>query len=135
MNDFNGQIIEEFRANGGRLGGPFEGAPMLLLHHKGAKSGTERVNPVMYQQVGDKLAVFASKAGGPTNPDWYHNLIAHPETTVEVGTETIPVVAHVAPDDERGPIWEKQKHDVPGFLEYEQKTSRTIPVVVLERVK
>jgi|ERR1700688_1873738 len=135
MNDFNGQVIEEFRAKGGRLGGQFEGAPMLLLHHKGAKSGTERVNPVMYQQVGDKLAVFASKGGAPTNPDWYHNLIAHPETTVEVGTETIPVVARVAPDDERGPIWEKQKHDFPGFAEYEQQTPRKIPVVVLEPVK
>ena len=103
VNDFNTKIIEEFRANGGKVGGPFEGATVLLLHHKGAKTGTERVNPVAYRPVGDSWAVFASKAGAPTNPDWYHNLRAHPETTVEVGTETIPVVAHVADDAERAP--------------------------------
>ena len=133
VNDFNAQIIEEFHANGGKLGGPFEGAQILLLHHQGAKTGTERVNPVAYRKVGDSLAVFASKRGAPTNPDWYYNLRAHPRTTVEVGSESIPVVAHVADDAEREPIWEAQKRESPGFAEYETKTSRQIPVVILER--
>jgi deazaflavin-dependent oxidoreductase (nitroreductase family) len=132
-NDFNAHIIEEFRANEGRLGGPFEGAPMLLLHHKGAKSGIERVNPVTYRRVGDSLAIFASKGGAPTIPDWYYNLRAHPDTEVEVGTETIRVVARVADDAERGPIWEDQKRGTPAFAEYERQTSRQIPVVILER--
>jgi deazaflavin-dependent oxidoreductase (nitroreductase family) len=135
VNDFNAQVIEEFHANGGKLGGPFEGAQMLLLHHKGAKTGTERVNPVAYRKVGDSLVVFASKGGAPTNPDWYYNLQAHPQTTVEVGSETIPVVARVADDAERAPIWEAQKHDNPGFADYETKTSRQIPVVILERAE
>jgi deazaflavin-dependent oxidoreductase (nitroreductase family) len=135
VNDFNRKNIEEFRANGGKIGGPFEGASVLLLHHKGAKTGAERVNPLAYRPVGDALAVFASKAGAPTNPDWYYNLRANPETTVEVGTETIPVVAHVADDSERAPIWEAQKHDSPGFADYEKQTSRQIPVIILERVK
>ncbi len=133
VNDFNTQIIEEFRANGGKLGGGFEGAPILLLHHKGAKTGAERVNPVAYRPVGDALAIFASKAGAPTNPDWYYNLIAHPETTVEVGSETIPVVARVADDAERGPIWEANKRDNPGFADYEKQTTRQIPVIILDR--
>ncbi len=133
VNDFNAKIIEEFRARGGKLGGPFEGTPMLLLHHKGAKSGADRVNPVMYRPVGDRFVIFASKGGAPTNPDWYYNLHAHPQTSVEVGTETIPVVARVADDAEREPIWEAHKRDNPGFGEYEKKTSRQIPVVILER--
>lgn len=133
MTDFNSQIIEEFRAEGGKLGGQFEGAPMLLLHSTGAKSGIERVKPVMYRQVGDSFAVFASKGGAPTNPDWYYNLVAHPKTTVEVGSETVPVIAHVADDAERGPIWEAQKRDYPGFADYEKATARQIPVVILER--
>ena len=133
VNDFNTQIIEEFRANGGKLGGGFEGASMLLLHHKGAKTGAERVNPVAYRPVGDSLAIFASKAGAPTNPDWYYNLRAHPETTVEVGSETIAVVARVPDDAERAPIWEAQKRDVPGFADYEKQTTRQIPVVILDR--
>ena len=87
-NDWNTKIIEEFRANGGELGGPFEGAPMLLLHTTGAKSGLERVNPVVYQQVGDEIAVLASKAGAPTDPDWFHNLKADPSVTVEIGSGT-----------------------------------------------
>jgi deazaflavin-dependent oxidoreductase (nitroreductase family) len=132
--DFNQKVIDEFRANDGQVGGQFEGAPVLLLHHTGAKSGSERVNPVMYQPVGDSLAIFASKGGAPTNPDWYHNLLANPRTTVEVGADTIPVVARVAPAEERAPIWEKQKADYPGFAEYEANTTREIPVVILERV-
>ncbi|MGD0378792.1 MAG: nitroreductase family deazaflavin-dependent oxidoreductase [Acidimicrobiales bacterium] len=131
--DFNTKIIEEFRANGGKVGGPFEGATILLLHHRGAKTGAQRVNPVAYRPVGDALAIFASKAGAPTNPDWYHNLRAHPETEVEVGSETIPVVARVAEGEERNAIWEDQKRDNPGFADYEKKTARPIPVVILER--
>ena len=134
MSDFNTPIIDEFRANGGKLGGNFEGAPMLLLHSTGAKSGKERVNPMMYQAVGDDYAVFASKAGAPTNPDWFHNLVAHPDATVEIGTETKSVRARVAAGDERTRIWETQKERYPGFAEYERNTDREIPVVVLEPV-
>lgn len=136
MNDtrsWNDQVIDEFRANEGRVGGPFEGAPLLLLHHIGAKSGTERVTPMMYQAVGDDLAVFASYAGMDVHPAWYHNLLANPDVTAEVGTETVALHARDLPADERAPIWEKQKADYPGFAGYEQKTSRTIPVVLLER--
>ncbi|GAA4728581.1 nitroreductase family deazaflavin-dependent oxidoreductase [Actinomycetospora chibensis] len=130
---WNDQVIDEFRANEGRVGGPFEGAPLLLLHHIGAKSGTERVTPMMYQAVGDDLAVFASYAGMDVHPAWYHNLLANPDVTAEVGTETVALRARDLPADERAPIWEKQKADYPGFAGYEQKTSRTIPVVLLER--
>jgi deazaflavin-dependent oxidoreductase (nitroreductase family) len=133
MSDFNTPIIEEFRANGGKVGGNFEGAPILLLHTTGAKSGQERVNPMMYRKVGDDIAVFASKAGAPTNPDWYYNLVAHPEATAEIGTETVNVVARVAKGDERTEIWEPQKNEYPGFAEYESKTTREIPVVILKR--
>jgi deazaflavin-dependent oxidoreductase (nitroreductase family) len=131
-NDYNQPIIDEFRANGGKLGGNFEGAPMLLLHSTGAKSGKERVNPMMYQAVDGGYAVFASKAGAPTNPDWYHNLRANPTATVEVGERTVPVRAREATGDERDRIWETQKERYPGFADYESKTTRTIPVVVLE---
>jgi len=132
-NDWNQKIIEEFRANGGKVGGQFEGAPMLLLHTIGAKSGLERVNPLMYQADGDRIAVFASKAGAPTNPDWYHNLLANPEATIEVGTETVPVRATIAEGAERDRIFDRQKREYPGFAEYEQKAGRQIPVVILER--
>jgi len=131
--DWNTKIIEEFRANGGKVGGPFEGATLLLLHSTGAKSGHERVTPLMYQATDDGFAIFASKAGAPTNPDWYHNLLANPSATVEVGTDTVEVTARVAEDDEREPIWAKLKADFPGFGEYEQKTTRKIPVVLLRR--
>ena len=130
----NQEIIEEFRANAGKVGGWFEGAPMLLLHTIGAKSGLPRVNPLMYQQVGDDLAVFASKAGAPTNPDWYYNLRANPNVEIELGTETIPVTAFVADDDERDRIWEIQKQRYPTFAEYEKTAAgRKIPVVLLTR--
>lgn len=132
--DWNAKIIEEFRSNEGRVGGAFEGAPLLLLHSIGAKTGAERVNPVMYRPVGDDMVVFASKAGAPTHPDWYHNLVANPRAKIEVGSETFDVEAHVAQGDERTRIWEKQKADYPGFAEYETKTSRQIPVVILKRV-
>jgi deazaflavin-dependent oxidoreductase (nitroreductase family) len=132
--DWNSQIIAEFRANGGRVGGQFEGAPLLLLHTVGAKSGQERVNPVMYRAVGDGFAVFASKAGAPTNPDWYHNLIANPRVSAEIGTQTIEADARVADEQERDPIWAAQKQAYPGFADYEQKTTRQIPVVILDPV-
>jgi len=130
--DWNQRVVEEFRANGGRVGGNFAGAPMMLIHHHGARSGVERVNPVMYQKIDGGYAVFASKGGAPTNPDWYYNLRANPETTVEIGTETVPVRARVAEGEERERIWEKQKRDYPGFAGYERQTSRQIPVVILE---
>jgi len=131
--EWNRKIIDEFRANQGKVGGPFAGAPILLLHHKGAKTGTERVNPVAYQDLGGgRVAVFASKGGAPTNPDWFHNLVAHPDVTIEIGTDTVPVKARVPEDAERATIWEKQKQLMPPFAEYEQKTTRTIPVVILE---
>jgi deazaflavin-dependent oxidoreductase (nitroreductase family) len=134
VNDWNSKIIAEFRANGGRVGGQFEGAPLLLLHTVGAKSGRERVNPVMYQVVGDNFAVFASKAGAPTNPDWYHNLVANPRVAVEVGTESFEVEAQVADRAERDRLYAIQAERYPGFAEYEQKTDRVIPVVLLRRV-
>src|SRR6476619_6632725 len=101
MSDWNRAIIEEFRANGGKVGGGFDGAPMLLLHTTGAKTGAARVNPMVYRRDGDRYVVFASKAGAPTNPDWYHNLVAHPDVAIEVGTDTIDVVASEASGDER----------------------------------
>ncbi|MHB8463437.1 MAG: nitroreductase family deazaflavin-dependent oxidoreductase [Acidimicrobiales bacterium] len=131
-NDWNSKIIEEFRANEGRVGGPFEGAPLLLLHSTGAKSGAERVHPVMYRADGERYVVFASKAGAPSNPDWFHNLRAHPKATVEIGTATVHVVARIAEGGERDRLWSAQKQEWPGFAEYEEKTSREIPVVVLE---
>lgn len=133
LNDFNRQIVEEFRANGGQVGGGFADAPMLVLHSTGARSGKERLTPVVYQQVGDDWAIFASKAGAPTNPDWYHNLVAHPQATIEVGTERIPVTARLAEGDERERIWSQQKQVMPGFADYEVATTRQIPVVVLTR--
>ena len=130
--DWNTKIIAEFRANGGKVGGPFEGAPVLLLHTIGAKTGQERVNPMMYQAVGDDYAVFASKGGAPTNPDWYHNLVANPQVRAEIGTETHEFTARVADPQTRAPIWAEQKRRYPGFADYEQKTTRQIPVVILE---
>ncbi len=106
---------------------------MLLLHHTGAQSGQERVTPLVYQPVGDTWAVFASKGGAPTNPDWFHNLIANPDATIEIGTDTVKVRARVTDGEERDRIWEQQKIDVPNFADYEKATTRTIPVVVLER--
>ena len=132
MNEWNRQIITEFRENGGKVGGPFEGAPMLILHTTGAKSGKERENPLMYRDEGDAIAIFASKAGAPDNPDWFHNLKADPDVSIEVGTETRALRARIAEGDERDAIWERQKSDYPQFAEYEANTDRVIPVVVLE---
>src|ERR1700722_3294780 len=132
MSDFNTTIIEEFRANQGKVGGNFEGAPVLLLHTVGAKSGQPRVHPMMYQKVPDGYAVFASKGGAPTNPDWFHNLVAHPEVQAEIGANTVDLVARVAEGEERDEIWTKQKADYPGFADYESKTTRQIPDIVLK---
>jgi deazaflavin-dependent oxidoreductase (nitroreductase family) len=131
--DWNAKIIEEFRANEGRVGGPFEGAPLLLLSTTGRRSGTTRVNPLMYLPDGDRLVVFASKGGAPTDPDWYHNIVASPEASVEVGTERFPVRATVATGEERDRLFGEQAKRYPQFAQYEANTERTIPVIVLER--
>src|SRR5258708_2200939 len=105
--DYNQTVIEEFRANGGRGGGPFEGFPLVLLHHTGAKTGTERINPLAYQRLSDdSVAIFASKGGATTNPDWFHNLVANPDASIEIGTERYDVTARVAADEERQRIWD-----------------------------
>ena len=129
--DFNTQIISEFRENAGKVGGMFEGMQMLLLHHIGAKSGTDRVSPVAYLEDGGRYAIFASKGGAPENPAWYHNVLAHPDTTVEIGEQTIEVTAHEAHGDERDRIYAAQAARRPQFADYEKKTSRRIPVVLL----
>ena len=132
--NWNEPIIKEFRENEGRVGGNFAGHLLGLLHHHGAKSGIERINPLAVQQVDENTwAVFASKGGAPTNPQWLYNVKANPDVEIEIGTETIPVRAHVATGEERERIWSKQKELMPGFASYEKKTSREIPVVVLER--
>ena len=132
-NDQNAPIIAEFRANAGKVGGMFEGAPLLLLHSIGAKSGEERIQPMMYQPAGDSFAVFASYAGGPKHPAWYHNLVAHPDASIEVGTGLVEVTAQITTGEERAAIWKTQKERYPMFAEYEQQTEREIPVVLLER--
>ncbi len=135
MSDWGQQVIEEFRANEGRVGGNYEGRTLLLLHHTGAKSGIERINPVAYQRLSDNsVAIFASKGGAPKTPDWFYNLVAHPDVKVEIGTETFDARARVAAEDERSEIWERQKSDWPSFAAYEEKTKgiREIPVVVLD---
>jgi deazaflavin-dependent oxidoreductase (nitroreductase family) len=130
--DWNKPIIDEFRANGGKVS-QFEGRNLLLLHTTGAKSGQQRVNPLAYQSLGDgRYAVFGSKAGAPTNPDWFHNLKANPRVKIEVGAQTLDATARVAEGEERHRIWEQQKQDAPGFADYETKTTRQIPVVILE---
>ncbi|MEN3268338.1 nitroreductase family deazaflavin-dependent oxidoreductase [Pseudonocardia sp.] len=135
MSDWNQTIIEEFRANDGRVGGMFEGAPMILIHHIGAKTGTERVAPLVYFPEDDgSLVIIASKGGAPTNPDWYHNLKANPKFDVEVGTDTFPVLAEEVVGDERDEIWTRVVAASPGFGEYQEKTTRKIPVLRLTRV-
>ncbi len=131
VQDWNHKIIEEFRANGGNVGGPFAGAPVLLLHTTGAKTDLGRVNPMMYLDLDGHRYVFASKAGADTNPDWYWNLVAHPGVTAEVGTETYDAAAVPVTGNDRDRIYAEQARRYPGFAEYEQKTNRTIPVVEL----
>ena len=134
MSDFNDQVIAEFRANHGQVGGNFEGAPLLLLHSTGAKSGAERISPMMYLPDGDRYLVFASKAGAPDNPDWYHNLVAHPEASIEVGDDTVAVLAEELPRAERDAKYAEQAALYPGFADYEAKTDRVIPVLALTPV-
>ena len=133
MDDFNRAIIEEFRANDGKVGGPFEGAPVLLLTATGAKSGERRTTPVVYLKDGDRMVIFASKGGAPNNPGWYHNLRANPSATVEVGNEKVDVGAVVTEGEERERLFRRQAEIFPQFADYERKTTRQIPVVALER--
>jgi deazaflavin-dependent oxidoreductase (nitroreductase family) len=133
VNDFNQSIIAEFRANAGKVGGRFAGAPMLLLSTTGAKSGQQRTTPLVYLPDGERFIIFASKGGAPQHPSWYHNLVAHPDTVVEVGTETIPVTATVITGEERDRLYATQAGLRPAFGEYQEKTSRRIPVIALQR--
>jgi deazaflavin-dependent oxidoreductase (nitroreductase family) len=134
-NDWNQKIIDEFRANEGKVGGQFEGAPVLLLTTTGAKSGKRHTTPMMYLAGDDALHVFASKAGAPTNPDWYHNLVANPTVTVEVGVDTYEATATPLAGEARDRIYQKQAELYPGFAEYQAKTTRVIPVVALTRTR
>ena len=132
-NEWNKKIIEEFRANDGKVGGQFANTSLLLLHTTGAKSGLPRINPVAYIADDDKLVIIASKGGAPTNPDWYYNLVANPEVKVEVGTEQFAAKATVTAVPERSQLYAKVAAKYPGFAQYERKTTRTIPVVTLTR--
>ncbi len=132
--NFNQKIIKEFRANGGKVGGPFEGGNMLLLTTTGAKSGQPRVSPLAYSTDGDKILIIASKGGAPTNPDWFYNLSANPVVTVERGTETFQARATVPEAAERDHLFDQVSAHMPGFAEYQRNTTRKIPVVVLEKL-
>jgi deazaflavin-dependent oxidoreductase (nitroreductase family) len=129
--DFNAGTIAEFRANHGRVGGAFEGAPLLLLHTVGARTGNARVNPMMYLYDNGRYLVFASKAGADVHPDWYHNLLANPETTIEVDDRTLEVHATEIHGAERDRLFGHQASRYPGFAGYQQKTNRVIPVIAL----
>lgn len=132
INDFNEQIMAEFRANGGNVGGPFTGVPMVIVHHTGARSGIIRHAPLAYLPDGEDIVIFASKGGDPTNPAWYHNLIANPDTVIELGSEIIPVHVREAVGAERDELFERQKKAMPPFADYEARTTRVIPVLILE---
>ena len=135
MSDWNQSIIDEFRANGGKVGGRFAGGTLLLLHHIGARTGIERVSPLAYFPDGDRMLVMASKGGAPTNPDWYHNLKANPRVKIEVGTETVEVEATELVGAEREAMWVKITARMPGFAAYEKHSQgRKIPVFALVRV-
>lgn len=133
MSDWNKQIIEEFRANAGIVGGHFEHMSLLLLHTTGAKSGQPRLNPVAYTTDMDRLVIIASKAGADTHPDWYYNVVANPNVTIEVGTEKVDATATVEDEPERTRLYDQMAAQYPGFEEYRQKTSRVIPVITLKR--
>ena len=133
-NDRNARIIEEFRANEGKVGGYFAGRPMLLLHTKGRKTGLPRTNPVVYLPDGDRFVIIASKGGAPKHPQWYRNLVADPNVEIEVGTRTIPVKAVVITGSERDELYGRQAEKMPAFADYERRTERTIPVIALEPV-
>ena len=130
-NDWNRQTVEEFRANKGQVGGIWEGRPLLLLTTTGAKSGQRRTTPMMYLREGDRLFVFASRGGGPTNPDWYYNLVAHPEVTVEIGDQTYPAIAKPVIGEEHDSIYARWAQRYPQFREYQESTTRSIPVIEL----
>lgn len=132
--DWNQAIIAEFRANSGKVGGQLAGAPLLLLTTTGAKTGRRLTSPLMYNTDGNRLLIFASKGGAPTNPAWYHNLVANPGVTLEVGTETFDATATVVQGDERDRLFARHAAQYPGFAEYQANTTRTIPVIALERV-
>jgi deazaflavin-dependent oxidoreductase (nitroreductase family) len=133
MSDWNAKVIDEFRAHEGRVAA-FARQPLLLLTHRGAKSGTERTNPLAYFRDGDDYVIVASKGGAPTNPDWYHNLLAHPDVSIEVGTATFPVTAREASAEERPRLWTMITSANGAFAEYETTTDRTIPVMILTPV-
>ena len=135
MAEFNRKIMEEFHANGGKVGGQFAGAPMILLTTTGAKTGRSFTTPLVYSKDGDRFVIIASKAGAPTNPAWYHNLLAHPTVTVEIGTDKFQAKATPAKGDERERLFNQQAKAMPVFDEYRKKTTRQIPVIILERVK
>ena len=134
VNEFNERVIKEFRSNGGKVGKPFENAPMILLTHTGAKTGKSYTTPLVYSRDGDRIVVIASKAGAPNNPSWYHNLVAHPTVTLEIGTESFKAKARVATGDERERLFNQQAAQMAVFNEYRAKTTRKIPVIVFERV-
>jgi deazaflavin-dependent oxidoreductase (nitroreductase family) len=133
VSDWNEKVIEEFRANEGRVGGPFEGGTLLLLHHKGAKSGVERVAPLAYLPGDDRMVIVASAAGAPKHPDWYYNLRANPDTTCEIGTETVAVRAEELTGDDYDATWQRLVARMPNFAEYQKKTTRKIPLFALRR--
>jgi deazaflavin-dependent oxidoreductase (nitroreductase family) len=132
-NAWNLKVIEDFRANEGKLGGNFEGAPVLLLHTTGAKSGKARINPMMYLELDGRLFVFASKAGADTNPDWFHNLLATPKVSIELGTQSFDATATPLTGEDRDRVYAMQGERFPGFADYATKTTRVIPVVELVR--
>ena len=133
MSDWNANVIEEFRANHGKVGGMFEGKPLLLLTNTGAKTGAARVNPLMYLPDKDRVAIFASKGGAPSHPDWYYNVKANPKVTVEIGDETFDAIATEITGAERDDLYTRQSELHPQFAEYQADNPRLIPVVVLER--
>lgn len=133
FNEMNRKVIAEFRETGGKAGGMFEGKPLVLVHHVGAKSGVERIAPLVPYVDGRRIFIFASKGGADTNPDWYHNLVAHPDTVAELGTETFAVTARVLTGDERDDVYAKQSVVEPQFAEYQRSTTRLIPVIELVR--
>jgi deazaflavin-dependent oxidoreductase (nitroreductase family) len=132
--NFNQRVIEEFRENGGKVGGMFEGSPMILLTTSGARSGLPRVAPLVYTTEGDEIVIIASKGGAPTNPDWFRNLVANSEVTVEIGTDRFPATARVTEGEERQRLFDQQAALMPGFADYQRNTTREIPVVVLSRL-
>jgi deazaflavin-dependent oxidoreductase (nitroreductase family) len=135
MKQFNEGVIKDFRANGGKVGGQMENIPLLLVTMKGAKSGRTITLPLAYSKDGNRFVVIASYAGAPHNPSWYHNLVAHPDVTIELGSEKFPAKASVAQGAERDRLFKQQADQLPIFNEYQKKTTRRIPVIVIDRVK